>query len=314
MTQFIPSRRHLLLGAGATLMAGSVLAGCKPAPATDASAAATARSVIDAWPVGMQLYTVNAELAKDIPGTLKAVKEAGYDVVETAGTQGKTAAEYKALIEAAGLKIRSAHSNVPKLVDDMEKEIAEAVALGAEWLVASSPKTPAPLPAGSDWIVGMTQAMTADAWKMNAEHMAKIAPAVARAGLKFAYHNHPMEFKDLGGGQTGYDILMSAAGPDLLRAELDLGWVAVAGADVVATMKKYADRLDLLHVKDMVKDAAIPSGYRSTEIGKGMIDWKPVFAAAQELGVKNYFIEQEPPYLKPVIESLKDSRAFIAGL
>ena len=310
MTHFIPSRRHMLLGAGALGIAA--LAGCKPVPAT--APEAKAKSVLETWPVGVQLYTVNAELAKDIPGTLKAVKGAGYDIVETAGTQGKTAAEYKLLIEAAGLKIRSAHTNMPKLIDNLDKEINEALALGAEWLVCSSPKTPAPLPPGSDWITGMIKAMTADAWKMNAEYLAKMAPVVQKAGLKFAWHNHPMEFTDLGNGQTGYDILMASAPADQLRAELDLGWVAVAGADPVAMMKKYADRLDLLHVKDMIKDATIPAGFRSTEIGKGMIDWKPVFAAAQELGVKNYFIEQEPPYLKPVIESLTESRAYIASL
>ena len=310
MTQPVPSRRHMLLGAG--IFSLTALAGCKapPAPAPETKA----KSVLATWPVGVQLYTVNAELAKDIAGTLNAVKNAGYDVVETAGTQGKTAAEYKALIEAAGLKVRSAHSNMPKLIDNLDKEIAEALALGAEWLVCSSPKTPAPLPAGSDWITGMIKAMTLDAWKMNAEHLAAIAPAINKAGLKLAWHNHPMEFTDLGNGQTGYDILMAAAPADQLRAELDLGWVAVAGADPVAMMKKYADRLDLLHVKDMIKDATIPAGFRSTEIGKGMIDWKPVFAAAQELGVKNYFIEQEPPYLKPVIESLKESRTYIATL
>jgi len=300
----------MLLGAGALGMAA--LAGCKPAPSATPEAPMT--SVLKTWPVGVQLYTVNAELAKDIPGTLKAVKDAGYDVVETAGTQGRTAAEYKALIEAAGLKIRSAHTNMPKLIDNLDQEIADALALGAEWLVCSSPKTPAPLPAGVDWIVGMTQAMTADAWKMNAGHVADIAPIVTNAGLKFAWHNHPMEFTDLGNGQTGYDILMAAAPADQLRAELDLGWVAAAGSDPVAMMKKYANRLDLLHVKDMIKDAAQPAGFRSTEIGKGMIDWKPVFAAARELSVKNYFIEQEPPYLKPVIESLTESRAYIATL
>ena len=310
MTHFAPSRRHMLFG-GAALVSASLI-GCKP-PEASAPEAKT-KSVLESWPVGMQLWTVNAELAKDIPGTLAAIKAAGYDVVETAGLQGKTAIEYKALIEAAGLKARSAHTNVPKMIDHLDQEIADAVALGVEWLVASSPKPLVPLKPGADWIVGMTEAMTADGWKYNAEQLAKFAPAVKKAGLKFAYHNHPMEFKDLGGGQTGYDILMTAAGPEDLRAELDLGWVAVAGLDPAATMRKYADRLDLLHIKDMIKDPAQPAGFRSTEIGKGFIDWKSAFAAAQELGVKGYFVEQEPPFLKPAIESLKDSRAFIATL
>ena len=303
-SQWIPSRRGMLLGSLA-LGLGAGVAGCTQA---------RSGGRVDMWPLGVQLFTVKAELAADLPGTLKALKDKGYEVVETAGTQGKTAAELKGLVEDAGLIIRSAHTSMPDLIAMGDQKIAEAVALGAEWLVASSPKPPAPLDPAKDWVVGMIEAMTPDAWAYNAEQIAILAPKVKAAGLKFAYHNHPMEFKDLGNGKFGYDVLLAAADAESLRLEMDLGWVAVSGQDPVAMMKKYASRLDLLHVKDMVRDAGEPTGFRSVEVGKGMIDWKGVFDAAKAIGIKGYFVEQEAPYKKPVLESLGESEAYLRQL
>lgn len=302
------SRRGLMLGALA--LGGAGLAGCAKTGATPATEAGLTAS----WQLGMQLWTVNAELDKDVPGTLKAVKDLGYELIETAGVRGESAASYRKQIEDAGLKIRAAHTNMWKLINGFDQEVADAVAMGAEWLVASSPMPGANFDPKKDWVVAMTEAMSADQWKVNADHMAVMAPKVKAAGLKFAYHNHPMEFKDLGGGQTGQDILVSAAGPDLLRLELDIGWVAVAGLDPAATIRKYADRVDLLHIKDMVQDAAEPAGWRSVEVGAGVVDWKAVFTAAKEVGVKTWFVEQEAPYKKPILTSLAESRDYLSKL
>ena len=263
------------------------------------------------WPLGVQLWTVNAELKSDIPGTLAGLKSAGYDVVETAGTLGHTAADYRKMIEDAGLTCRSAHTSMGDLMGGLDAKIADALALGAKWLVCSSPKPPVALDPSQDWVAAMIAAMTLDAWKSNAEQLAIMAPIVTRAGLKFAYHNHPMEFHDHD-GTTGYDIVVNSS--DDLRLEMDLGWVAAGGRDPVETMKKYAHRIDLLHVKDMVVDATAPVGYRSVEVGAGMIDWKGIFTTAHRIGVKGYFVEQEAPYLKPVMTSLSESRAYLAGL
>ena len=298
MDHALLNRRHLLLGAaglGVTASAGSV----------------AAKGVLKMWPLGVQLWTVNAQLQTDIPGTLKGLKDAGYDVVETAGTIGHTTAEFRTMIEDAGLKCRSAHTSMGDLMAGLDQKIADVKALGAEWLVCSSPKPPVALDPSMDWVAAMIAAMTLDAWKSNAEQLAAMAPAVKAAGLKFAYHNHPMEFHDVD-GTMGYDILVGST-PDL-RLEMDLGWVLVGGKDPVAMMKKYADRIDLLHVKDMVADATAPVGYRSVEVGSGLIDWKSVFTTAHKIGVKGYFVEQEAPYLKPVLTSLAESRAYLAGL
>jgi len=291
------NRRNLLIGAAALAAAG---------------ATAEARPVLKQWPLGVQLWTVNAQLQSDVPGTLKAVKAAGYDVVETAGTAGHTATEFRKMIEDAGLTCRSAHTSMPDLIASLDQKIADAVALGAKWLVCSSPKPPAALDPKLDWVSGMVAAMTPDAWAFNAARIAEMAPKIIAAGLTFAYHNHPMEFKDLGGGHRGYDLLVEST-PDL-RLEMDLGWVAASGHDPVAMMLRYADRIDLLHVKDMIADASAPLGYRSVEVGAGMIDWKAVFKTAERIGAKGYFVEQEPPFLKPVMQSLAQSRAYLTRL
>ncbi len=300
------SRRHMLFAGAA--FAG--LAACsKPADSTGASASPVAAA---AWPIGVQLFTVKAELATDAPGTLKKLKDLGIDVVETAGTNGGTAATLLQQIKDAGLTCRSSHTNMPALLADIDKEIADAKTFGAEWLVCSSPKPANPLPGKKDWVIEMTENMTADAWKFNADQLAAMAPKVKAAGLKFAYHNHPMEFHDLGGGQTGYDLI-TASTPDL-RLEMDIGWVVVGGADPVAMLNKYAGRVDLLHVKDMRKDPAGPFGFYSTELGNGVIDWPAVFKAAKTAGASGYFVEQEAPYIKPIFDSLKISTDYLKAM
>ena len=297
---FQPSRRGLLGGAfGAAAL--TALAG-----------AARAEAVLKTWPLGVQLFTVNKELDADLPGTLRALKAAGYQTVETAGFHGLTAQAFRGRVEDAGLVCRGAHVSLPDLMDDLDGHIADALALGVTWLVCSSPKPPQPLAAGVDWVAGMIAAMTPDAWKFNAEQLARMAPKVKQAGLRFGYHNHPMEFRDWG-GTCGYDILLAATAPDELRLEMDLGWVAVAGRDPAATMKAYASRIDLLHVKDMIHDPAMPVGYRSVEVGQGIIDWPAVFAEARAIPIKGFFIEQEPPFRRPVLDSLRMSQAYLAG-
>lgn len=299
------SRRDVLIGALA-LLGGSRWP-------TAAWASSQHAGSFEKWPYGVQLWTVEAELKADVPGTLKALKKIGYETVETAGLLGRTAKEFRALIEAAGLSCRSVHNSMGDLIDGLDRKIEDAVGLGATWFVCSSPKPPAPLDPKQDWVAGMIAAMTLDAWKYNADQLAKMAPVVAKAGLRFAYHNHPMEFIDHD-GTTGYDVLMSGTDADHLRLEMDLGWVLVGGRDPVATMKSYRNRIDLLHVKDMIKDPDAVIGYRSVEIGNGLIDWHGVFAAAHAIGVKGYFIEQESPFKRPALQSLAISHDYVSKL
>ena len=251
-----------------------------------------------------------AELAVDLPGTLAALKRIGYETVETATLLGLKAKELRSRIDDSGLKCRSVHTGMADLVGHLEQSIQDALDLGATWLVCSSPQPPKPLDPKQDWVAAMIASMTLDAWKANAAHLADIAPLVAQSGLKLAYHNHPMEFIDHG-GTCGYDLLLAATHPRELRLELDLGWVLVGGRDPASTIRKYAERVDLLHVKDMVKDPASPTGYRCVEVGQGLIDWHAVFEAAHSAQLQGYFVEQEAPFRRPILESLAMSREYL---
>ncbi len=291
------SRRLFVASLGGALVAGAVSAHAHRHAHTPPVKAPARR-----WAMGIQLWTVNAEMKADPVGTLKALKGFGFETVETAGLYGMSAAALRNHIEDAGLVCKSYHSSMADLIAAPDAHIANAHALGATWLVCASPKTPGPLDPGKPWLEAIYNAMTLDAWKENAALLAGLTPKARAAGLNMTYHNHPMEFRDLGGGVTGYSLLAKAS--EALRFELDIGWVVAGGHDPVAILKAYAGRIDLLHVKDMVRDAAAPLGWRSVEVGRGVIDWAPIFDTAHTTGVKGYFVEQEPPYVRPVMESV----------
>ena len=300
------SKATLSRRAALGLIGAGVLAG--PAPAL-----AETRNILGTWPLGVQLWTLNAQLQKDLPGTLKQLKATGYDMVETAGLFGRSGAEFRKLLDDNGLTCRSAHAAMGLLEADLDKQIEAAKALGARWLVCASPKPLVPIAMTGDWVKAMRESMTVEAWKANADTLAKMAPKVSAAGLKLAYHNHFMEFADHG-GVTGYEILTRGVDAEHLRLEIDLGWVKVGGADPLTVLKRYAGRVDMLHIKDFVPDASQAIGYRCVEIGQGIIDWPPILKAARAQKVSHIFVEQEAPYVKPIFTSLEMTRDYLRKL
>jgi sugar phosphate isomerase/epimerase len=143
--------------------------------------------------------------------------------------------------------------------------------------------------------------VTLDDFKRTAELANKIGAKAKQAGLQYAYHNHNFEFKDQGGGKTGYDLLLAETDPELVKFELDCGWMVASGHDPIDYFGKYPNRYRMIHVKDFQKGtlptttllgAGAPKG---TELGRGFIEYGPIFAAASKAGVEHFFSEQEPP-------------------
>ncbi len=196
---------------------------------------------------GIQLYMVNAELTKDPAGTLLALAAMGYKKVETAPYGGPTPIHLLPHIRAAGLEYPSAH--LPFGMQDTEKVLAEAHGLGVRYVVSAF-LLPQPPATGANLVDSLNR-LTVDGFKRIAEKANKIGELAKAAGFRYAYHNHNFEFRDLGGGQTGYSILLSETDPHHVYFEADCGWLYAAGLNAIDYLKKYPGRYPLLHLKDI---------------------------------------------------------------
>ena len=114
--------------------------------------------------------------------------------------------------------------------------------------------------------------------------------------MEFGYHNHIQEF-DLLGGVSPYLELLRLTDPKKVTFELDCGWARVAGHNPVELMEQHPNRFSMLHVKDFHLSAATSNSDQKadvTELGRGNIDYKPVFAQAREnQRIRHAFVEQE---------------------
>jgi sugar phosphate isomerase/epimerase len=264
-------------------------------------------------PIGLQLYTVRDQLQKDFDGTLKQVAAAGYQEVEMAGFYNRTAAEVRKSLDATGLKCPSAHYPLVELMSGLDEKIGYAKELGLQYMICAFPWVADPSrfkAAGSNPMavaMALANGLTLDDWKWNGEQFNKIGEQTKKAGIQFGYHNHDLEFKKFG-GEMGYDEILQETQPDLVTLELDCGWMAVAGRSPAAYLRKYPTRYSMLHVKDeldLSKPTTSLAGASPTELGRGKIDYKPIFQAAKGAHITHYFVEQEAFPDAPPFEAIK---------
>ncbi len=240
-------------------------------------------------PVGIQLYTVNTPMQEDAAGTLKQLRDIGFAEVESAGFGKRSAKQFRELLDAAGFVCPSAH--LPFDVDNLGASFEDAHALGATYATSGS------LVSG-DW---SKRAMSLDDAQRTAELTNRIGAAAKRAGLQYVYHNHDFEFADHGGA-AGYDVLLRECDPELVKFEIDCGWMIFAGRNPIDYLKKYPNRFPMIHVKDFLPaqgkgaTAGSAASMIGAELGRGVVDYKPIFAAAEMAGLKHYFVEQEGPF------------------
>ncbi|HYD23429.1 MAG TPA: sugar phosphate isomerase/epimerase [Croceibacterium sp.] len=287
-------------------------AGLAAAGAALAGAPGLARS--SGFAPGVQLWTVKDEAARDLDGTLRALATLGYRRVEAAGWHGRTPAQFRDAVRAAGLECVSAHYSLRDLLEDSESRLAFARDVGVTYVVASSPAPSRPLDPNKSWALANAEAMTLADWRSNAEAMDRIGQRARAMGLVFGYHNHSAEFLDYDGFMP-MDEIMRLTEPANVVLELDLGWVAGAGHDPVRMLERYAPRIHLLHVKDLATAERVPGKIvddeRTTPVGEGTIDWRAVFRAAERAPIHSYFVEQEAPFTEPPLEALAKSVAFL---
>ncbi|HXJ05163.1 MAG TPA: sugar phosphate isomerase/epimerase [Candidatus Acidoferrum sp.] len=295
-----PSRRELLIGGSGALMATAFGLG-RPS-----------RLIANPLgkPIGLQLYTVGTELDKDYDGTLRQIAAIGYTEIETGVSPKHEAADVKKSLQDAGLRCQALHMGF----SGMEEAIRYAKEIGARYVISSVTLPKVPELGKFDMKAFMAQlaALTMDDFKKIAARCNEMGEQAKKAGMQFGYHNHNFEFRPLDGGAIGYDVVLGETDPSLVKFELDCGWMVAAGHDPVAYLTKYPKRYRLLHIKDFQPTNSPSVGLdesvrpKPAELGRGHIDYKPIFAAAKKTEVELYYVEQEPPFTTaPAMEAIK---------
>lgn len=248
-------------------------------------------------PVGLQLYSLRDQFAKDVTGTLDKVKSFGIKNVELAGTYGLTPEKFRAELDARGLRAVSGHFDYERFRDKPGDIAREAKILGVEYV-------------GCAWIphndpFDEKTARAAAAVFNNA------GAELAKHGLKFFYHVHGYEFQPHGQG-TLFDLLVSETNPRYANFQMDVFWIVHPGQDPVKLLAKYGSRWELMHMKGMKQGT--PTGLLTGQtdvtndvaLGTGKIAYPPILRAAQKAGVKWYILEDESPSSEQQIpQSLK---------
>ena len=233
---------------------------------------------------GLCSYTFRNQFAKDVPGTLDAVRALGITDIEFSNLFGLTAPQLRELLDARGMTCSSYGVGYDAAVGKTDEVARDARALGATYVrVASIPHKPP---------------FTAERAREVAAEFNRVGKELReRHGLAFCYHNHGFEFLPHGDG-TLFDLLMAETHPEDVGIELDILWAHFPGADPARLVDRYGGRVKLMHLKDLRQGVTGDfSGRTDPEndvvLGTGQIDVPAVLRAAKRAGVVHYYIEDE---------------------
>jgi sugar phosphate isomerase/epimerase len=268
--------RRQLLGAAAAAGAAATLAvpGAAHAGGSKASNRRVPRDQIS-----VQLYTLRNQLQIDLEASLKELADIGYKRVEHAGFVGRTAAQFRAALNNAGLRATSGHVGIPQPFDatTWEKALQDANVVGNRFIVH---------PFFGQGANGPIR--DAAVYRAFAKDLNKAGKLAERAGLSFGYHNHHAEFfRQNGTKLTGMDILFNETDNRYVHFEVDLFWAYRGAHDPVTLIEENRGRIKQVHVKDLDINASF------ADAGDGLIDFGRIFSHAKEAGLVEYIVERD---------------------
>jgi len=232
-------------------------------------------------PVGLQLYSVREDCAKDLPGVLERVAKMGYAGVEFAGYYGRSADELRTMLDDNGLKCCGTHTSIQTVQDDqLEDTIEFALTLGNPYLIVPG------LP--EEW------RNSRDAWLRTAEFFNALSEKLAPHRLLCGYHNHHIEFQELD-GELPWDTFFGNTNCDVIM-QFDTGNALHGGARPEPFIKKYPGRAITVHLKEY--SAANPKAL----LGEGDIAWPEFFELCETVGGTEWYIVEQESYAYPPME------------
>jgi len=248
-------------------------------------------------PIGCQTWPVRQQIAKDFPGTIKLLADAGFQAIELcspvgyvddgfAGLAKYTGSELKKILNDAGVTCVSSHFGIPELRENQEGRIAWAHDVGLTQMIVPTlggPKTP-----------------TLDDVKRAADEYNKIGERAVKAGIQQGLHNEDFELTTVDGKRT-YDLLLGLLDPKLVKFQFQISTIS-RGYDAAEYFTKYPGRFFSMHVQGWSAQTR-----KITPVGQDTLDWNKIFTAAKTGGVKSYFVEMN-------LEMMKASVPYLRGL
>jgi sugar phosphate isomerase/epimerase len=240
--------------------------------------------------LGLQLYSLRREAAKDLPQTLALVSKLGFTELEVGAYYGRTVSEFHRMLSGNGLKATAMGAGWAQLSTSLNHVADNAQTLSVQYVTCSQ--------------IPRQKRLTLDDATRAAENLNRWGDALARSGLRLCYHTHGYEFvagPDGGPGGTLFDSLAKLMDPKLANFEMDVFWVVFGNEDPVKLLERYSGRFPLMHVKDIRKGEArtfnpgTVTEEASVPLGTGEVNWPPVLEAARKHGVLHYYLEEEHP-------------------
>ncbi|HEV2351109.1 MAG TPA: TIM barrel protein [Terriglobia bacterium] len=241
-------------------------------------------------PIGVQTWEVREAIGKDFDGTLRQLAADGFKAIEMCSPAGyknygfgpladMKASEMRRRIQSAGLTCQSCHFGFKELKDSLDERLAFAKDLGLKQMIVAT----FGLPGGAqlkDWFIAV-------------DELNKLGARAHKAGIQLGFHNHDFEFAKLD-GHLIYDEIMGKFDPKVIKMQFQVA-EARLGYQAADYFEKYPGRFISMHLSDW---SAIDPDAKEVPLGKGIVDWKRLFAAAPKAGIKNYFVEMEPDVMK----------------
>ena len=249
-------------------------------------------------PIGCQTWPVRKMISQDFPGTLKQLKDAGFQAIEMCSPAGYSdsgfggltkykGSELRKIIHDAGLECVSSHFGMKELRDNQAGRIEWAKGLGLTQMLVASLDGP--------------RHATMDDVKRAADEYNKFGEQAAKAGITQGLHDENFEVSMVDGKRV-YDTLFGLLDPKFVKFQFQVSEIQ-HGLDAAEYFNKYPGRFISMHVQGWNA-----STKKMAAVGQDSLDWKKIFAAAKTGGIQNYFVEMDLSLMKasvPYLQSLQ---------
>lgn len=200
--------------------------------------------------IGINLYSVYEELDEDYIGTLGKLSQMGYRNIELLSKNPRTGIRISDTFDAGTLRAAfgglnlnpvASHEMIPQGLNLLEYD----------WDNVISFNTALECPGA---VIPWLHFNSVEETLHTAEQLNRIGARLKEHGLQLYYHNHGHEFRTVG-GRTLFDLLAEQTDAELLKFELDVIWIVLAGFEPLDVIRQLGPRCELLHQNELIADS-----------------------------------------------------------